>query len=98
VDDGVDMVRYGVRSRVGGNRTLRVATYRTYGTATELRVMGRVLRDASCPRRCRATSWENLLATYRASRPTRCPGARVRITLGATPWRRARTTRATRRD
>jgi phosphatidate phosphatase APP1 len=83
VDDGVDMVRYGVRSRVGGNRTLRVATYRSYGTATELRVMGRVLRDAELPASvAEASSWENLLATYRRFETDEVPGARVRITLG----------------
>jgi phosphatidate phosphatase APP1 len=83
VDDGVDMVRYGVRSRVGGNRVLRIASYRTYGTAVGLRVMGRVLRDAELPPAVdEATQWENLLATYRRFETDEVPGARLRITLG----------------
>jgi phosphatidate phosphatase APP1 len=83
VESGVDMVRYGVRSQAGGDRVLRIASYRTYGTATELRVMGRVLRDAELPPATdESTHWENLLATYRRFETDEVPGARVRITVG----------------
>ena len=83
VEESVDLVRYGVRSRVGGNKLLPIASYRTYGTGTDLRVMGRVLRDAELPASTdQATQWENLLATYRRFETDEVPGARVRITVG----------------
>ena len=43
-EDGIDLVRYGLRARLGARRGLHVATYRTYGTVHRLRVAGRVLR------------------------------------------------------
>src|SRR5688500_5414066 len=82
VEDGVDLVRYGVRSSLGGERTLRVATYHTYGTPRQLRVAGRVLRDAPLSASVAdAGAWSNLVATYRRFETDEVPGARVRVSV-----------------
>jgi phosphatidate phosphatase APP1 len=83
VEDGVDAVRYGLRARLGANRGLHVATYRSYGTVERLRVAGRVLRDgAELPVGAEASTWANLLATYRRFETDEVPDARLRVTLG----------------
>lgn len=83
VESGVDLVRYGVRSRLGGHDGLHVATYRTYGTIDRLRVAGRVLRDgaeAATPTESGALA--NLRATYRRFETDEVPGARLEVSLG----------------
>lgn len=85
VESGVDLVRYGLRARLGGHAGLHVATYRTYGTPTRLRVAGRVLRDGTeLPALEDDGAWANLRATYRRFETDEVPGALVRVALGGT--------------
>jgi phosphatidate phosphatase APP1 len=80
VEDGVDLVRYGIRGRLGGKRALRVAAYRTFGTPRRVRVAGRVLRDEGlAPSVADASAWRNLVDAYRRFETDEVPGARVAI-------------------
>ncbi len=80
VEGGVDALRYGLRGRLGGERTPRIAAYRTYGTVDRLHVIGRVLRDAPLPpASADASAWRNMVDTYRRFETDEVPGARVRM-------------------
>ncbi|AHG91185.1 Protein of unknown function DUF2183 [Gemmatirosa kalamazoonensis] len=83
VEDGVDLVRHEIRDRLGGKRSLRVVAYRSYGTPRRVRVVGRVLRDeAVAPSVEGASSWRNLVDTYRRFETDEVPGARVAVDVG----------------
>jgi phosphatidate phosphatase APP1 len=83
VGRGVDLVRQELRDRLGGERALRIAAYRSYGTTRRVRVTGRVLRsEPFAPSAATASSWHNLLESYRRFETHVVPGARVAIEIG----------------
>ena len=83
VEDGVDLVRHEIRDRLGGKRSLRVVAYRSYGSPRRLRVVGRVLRDEPlAPSVEGASSWRNLVDTYRRFETDEVPGARLAVEVG----------------
>lgn len=84
VEDGVDSMRYGLRPRFGGAEGVRIAPYRSFGTAETLYVRGRVLRNPPLPPAAVDDSvWENAIATYKRLESDEVPGARIRATLGS---------------
>lgn len=83
VETGVDRAKYELAERVLPPRALHIAAYRGFGTARELHVIGRVLRNSPLPRSVEtATAWENLLATWRRFESDEVPGARVQLRFG----------------
>jgi phosphatidate phosphatase APP1 len=85
VNDGIDRVRDEVARRRADARAPRIAPYRGYGSATELRVLARVVRDAPLPPLGeRDDLWDNLVATWRRFETDEVPGAAVRARFGGT--------------
>lgn len=83
VEGGVDTIRYGLRPRFGGAKGVRIVPYRGFGTAKELHVRGRVLRNPPLPPAAVDDSiWDNAIATYRRLESDEVPGARVRARYG----------------
>ncbi len=83
IEQQLDSAVVQVKRRVRGTRPPRAFLYRSYGTAAEARIMGRVLEvepgraaTAEDPR------WQNLIATLGRFDSDEVPGARVMVRYG----------------
>ena len=71
--------------RSGRRDPLIIHAYRGYGTASRVRVRGRVLEEEGIPPASeRDSAWRNVLSALRRFESDEVPGARVRVRFGGT--------------
>jgi len=81
-DAQADDLRHAVRRRFGSDRPVRIVPYRSYGTATNLYLRGRVLHNAALRAATDGDSGlRNLVNMYRRFESDEVRGATVEVTL-----------------
>ncbi|MEO6550011.1 MAG: phosphatase domain-containing protein [Ferruginibacter sp.] len=82
IEDQWDDLRFALMKKLGLNDPVQVVTYRTYGTATNLYVKGRVLEDKKISAAGdKDTILNNLLNMYKRFESDEIPGARLKVEL-----------------
>jgi phosphatidate phosphatase APP1 len=83
LEDKWDELRYNFTKRLGLNDPVQIIPYRTYGTATNVYVKGRVLEDKKISASTdKDTVLNNLLNMYKRFESDEVPGARLKVLLG----------------
>ncbi len=83
LEDKWDELRYNFIKKLGLNDPVQIVPYRTYGTATNVYVKGRVLEDKKISAATdKDTVLNNLLNMYKRFESDEVPGARLKVVLG----------------
>ena len=82
LDDKFDSLKFRLRQRAGSFRRLQLLPYRGFGNSQEIYFKGRVLSERESAKTEKASSWDNVLATYRRLSSVEVPKAVVRVTYG----------------
>ncbi len=83
LDDKWDELSFNFKKKLGLNGPLQIVTYRTYGSATNLYIKGRVLEDKKIAAAGeKDTILNNLVNMYKRFESDEVPGAEIKVKLG----------------
>lgn len=83
IEDKWDVLRFDLKRKLGLNDPVQIVVYRTYGTATQLYIKGRVMEDKKIESAGdKDTVLTNLLNMYKRFGSDEVPGALLKVTLG----------------
>jgi phosphatidate phosphatase APP1 len=87
IEGNFDELILSLKKRMNANDPLQIVTYRSYGTANRLYVIGRVLEDKSIRKSTDHDSvWDNLVSMYKRFESDEVPSARLRIIFEGKPY------------